>query len=81
MGEGGAMFYGVAVWDPWLIVAQIVSLQCLFYLTLGLLLSVLVGSRVARMSLIYFFDYSTLTASTVTGWYAIASFLVASAVG
>ncbi|XP_042480058.1 protein SYS1 homolog [Macadamia integrifolia] len=70
------MFYGALVWDPWLILSQIVCLQCLYYITLGLFMSILVGTRVSRMSLIYFFDYSTLTTSTVTGWCVIASFLL-----
>ncbi|PON36017.1 Integral membrane protein SYS [Parasponia andersonii] len=75
------MFYGAVVWDPWLIVAQIFCLQCVYYLTLGLFLSILVGSRVSRMSLVYFFDYATLTASTVTGWCVIASFLLSALAG
>ncbi|CAA6672716.1 unnamed protein product [Spirodela intermedia] len=75
------MFYGTAVWDPWLIVSQIVCLQCLYYLTLGFFMVVLVGSRVKRMSLVYFFDFSTLTASTVTGWCAIISFLLSAIAG
>lgn len=70
------MFYGALVWDPWLIVVQIVCLQCLYYLTLGLFLAILVGTRVSRMSLVYFFDYATLTVSTVTGWCVIASFVL-----
>ncbi|KAB2008112.1 hypothetical protein ES319_D10G077100v1 [Gossypium barbadense] len=61
------MFYGAVVWDPWLIVAQIVCLQCLYYLTLGVFLSFLVGIRVSRMSLVYFFDFASVTTSTVTG--------------
>jgi hypothetical protein len=32
------------VWDPGLIVAQIVSVQCLFYLALGLLQAALLGA-------------------------------------
>ncbi|KAF5453163.1 hypothetical protein F2P56_028087 [Juglans regia] len=75
------MFYGSVVWDPWLIVAQIVCLQCLYYLTLGVFLTMLVGNRVPRMSLEYFFDYATVTASTVTGWCVIASFLFSSLAG
>ncbi|KAJ7951803.1 Protein SYS1 like [Quillaja saponaria] len=75
------MFYGAAVWDPWLIVAQIVCLQCLYYLTLGAFLGILVGTRVSRMSLVYFFDYATITTSTVTGWFVIASFLLSSLAG
>ncbi|PIN04456.1 Integral membrane protein involved in transport between the late Golgi and endosome [Handroanthus impetiginosus] len=68
------MFYGAAAWDPGQIVAQIVCLQCLYYLNLGLLLSFLVGPQVSKMSLVYFFDFATVTASTVTG--SIAGFLV-----
>ncbi|CAI0422682.1 unnamed protein product [Linum tenue] len=75
------MFYGSIVWDPWLIVAQIVCLQCLYYLTLGFFLSVFVGTRVSRLSLVYFFDFVTVTASSVTGWCVIASFLLSSLAG
>ncbi|MQM21215.1 hypothetical protein Taro_054250 [Colocasia esculenta] len=75
------MFYGVVVWDPWLIVSQIVCLQSLYYLTLGFLMSMLVGTRVSRMSLVYFFDYCTLTASTATGWCAIVSYLLSALAG
>ncbi|XP_071711628.1 uncharacterized protein [Rutidosis leptorrhynchoides] len=75
------MFYGSVVWDPWLIVAQIVCIQCLYYLTLGVFMAILVGTRVSRMSLVYFFDYATITLSTVTGWCVIASFLLSSIAG
>ncbi|GLU14550.1 hypothetical protein SLE2022_311110 [Rubroshorea leprosula] len=75
------MFYGAAVWDPWLIVAQIVCLQCLYYITLGVFLSVLVGTRVSRMSLVYFFDFATITTSTITGWCVIASVLLSAVAG
>ncbi|KAG9150977.1 hypothetical protein Leryth_003098 [Lithospermum erythrorhizon] len=75
------MFYGTVVWDPWLIVAQIVCLQCLYYTTLGISMAILVGTRVSRMSLVYFFDFATLTASTATGWCVMASFMISSFVG
>lgn len=75
------MFYGAVVWDPWLIVAQIVCLQCLYYVTLGLVFALLVGTRVSRMSLFYFFDFAAVSASTVTGWCVIASFLLSSLAG
>ncbi|XP_009358196.2 protein SYS1 homolog isoform X1 [Pyrus x bretschneideri] len=75
------MFYGTLVWDPWLIVVQIACLQCLYYLTLGFFLSIFVGTRVSRMSLVYFFDYATLTVSTVTGWCVIGSFLLSALAG
>lgn len=76
-----AMFYGTAVWDPWLIVGQIICLQCSYYLTLGLFTMVFLGLRVPRLSLVYFFDYATLTTSTFTGWSVIASFLFSSLAG
>ncbi|KAG5523395.1 hypothetical protein RHGRI_035270 [Rhododendron griersonianum] len=75
------MFYGAVSWDPWLIVVQIVCLQCLYYLTLGVFMAILVGTRVSRMSLVYFFDYAAITASTVTGWCVIASFVLGSLAG
>lgn len=75
------MFYGTAVWDPWLIVAQIVGLQCLYYLTLGAFLTIFVGTRVSRISLVYFFDYATLTASTATGWCVIVSIFLSAVAG
>lgn len=31
------------VWDPWLIIAQIISVQCLFYLSLGLFQMLFIG--------------------------------------
>lgn len=70
------MFYGAMVWDPWLIVSQIVCIQALNYLSLGVLLWLLVGTHVPRFSLNYFFDYSTLTTSTFTGWLTIVGFLL-----
>lgn len=83
LGEAGeaVMFYGAVVWDPWLIVAQIVFLQCLYYLTLGLFLLLLVGTRVSRMSLVYFFDFAAVSTSTVTGWSVIASFMLTAVAG
>lgn len=75
------MFYGTAVWDPWLIVGQIICLQCSYYLSLGVFMMVFLGLRVPRLSLVYFFDYATLTTSTLTGWCVIASFLFSSLAG
>uniref|UniRef100_A0A7N2LNG8 Protein SYS1 homolog n=1 Tax=Quercus lobata TaxID=97700 RepID=A0A7N2LNG8_QUELO len=75
------MFYRAVAWGPCLIVAQILCLQCLYYLSLGVFLTFLVGTRVSRMSLVYFFDYAAVTTSTVTGWCVIASFLLSSFAG
>ncbi|KMZ71615.1 Protein SYS1 [Zostera marina] len=75
------MFYGAMVWDPWLIVSQILCLQCSYYVSLGIFMSILVGNRVSQLNLIYLFDYSALTISTVTGWCVLASFILSSLVG
>ncbi|KAM0859331.1 hypothetical protein ACQ4PT_047258 [Festuca glaucescens] len=75
------MFYGAMVWDPWLIVAQIVCLQCLYYLGLGTFMALLVGTRVPRLTLLYLFDFAILTPRTTTGWCAIASFILAAIAG
>lgn len=75
------MFYGAMVWDPWLIVSQIVCLQCLYYLSLGLFMWILVGSHVPRLTLLYFFDFSMLSASTVTGWCVLAAFFFSALAG
>lgn len=37
------MFYGATVWDPALIIGQIVALQCIFYISLGLWHALLLG--------------------------------------
>ena len=70
-----AMFYGATVWDPWLIVAQIACLQCLFYLSLGFYLWLLVGTHVPHFTLKYFFDFTYLSASSLVGWCCILAFL------
>ncbi|CAN1836416.1 Protein SYS1 homolog [Linum perenne] len=75
------MFYGSIAWDPWLILAQIVCLQCFYYLILGLSLSLLVGTRVSRLSLVYFFDFVAVTPASVTGWCVISSFFISSLAG
>eukprot|EP00850_Spirogloea_muscicola_P011822 SM000074S21732 [mRNA] locus=s74:542732:543944:- [translate_table: standard] len=76
------MFYGAAVWDPWLILAQIATLQCLFYLTLGALLALLVGSHApARFDLALFFDAAALDAATPAGCSAILAFAGTAAAG
>ncbi|KAI5015877.1 hypothetical protein ZWY2020_059416 [Hordeum vulgare] len=68
-------------WDPWLIVSHMVCLQCLYYLGLGLFMALLVGTRVPSLTLLYLFDFATLTARTTTGRCAIAAFLLAAIAG
>jgi hypothetical protein len=79
--EGGtqrlkAMFYGAMVWDPWLILAQIVCIQCLYYISLGILLYAFVSTQVPRFTLKYFFDYTLVTATSIVGWSTLAAFFV-----
>lgn len=44
------LFYVIMmqVWDPVLIISQIVSVQCLFYVSLGLLQAITLGGCVGR---------------------------------
>lgn len=76
-----AMFYGATIWDPWLIVGQIVCIQCLYYLSLGLLLSLLVGTQVPRFTLNYFFNYTHVSASSFVGWCTIIAYFINSLAG
>ncbi|XP_024525932.1 protein SYS1 homolog [Selaginella moellendorffii] len=70
------MFYGAAVWDPWLIVSQIVCIQCLSYVSLGALLWAFVGVQVPRFTLHFFFDHTLLSFSSATGWCLISAFIL-----
>ncbi|CAM6093496.1 unnamed protein product [Calypogeia fissa] len=70
------MFYGATIWDPWLIVAQIVCIQSLYYLSLGLLLTILVGTQVPRFTLNFFFNHSHITPSSAVGWCTIGAFML-----
>lgn len=74
-GWKAAMFYGAMIWDPWLILAQIVCIQSLYYVSLGVFLWAFVGTQVPAFTLKYFFDYSIVTASSVVGWSTIAALL------
>eukprot|EP00271_Cylindrocystis_brebissonii_P019398 TRINITY_DN587_c0_g2_i1.p1 TRINITY_DN587_c0_g2~~TRINITY_DN587_c0_g2_i1.p1 ORF type:complete len:170 (-),score=18.23 TRINITY_DN587_c0_g2_i1:1366-1875(-) len=75
------MFYGTLVWDPWLIVAQIACLQCLFYLSLGTLLWLFVGTHVDDFTLKFFFDFNAITARTFTGWCTMLAYVLNATVG
>lgn len=69
------MFYGASIFDPLLITAQILCMQCLNYLSLGLLQWLLLGSYVPHFSLYYFFDYHAVNVHKFSGWMVIISFL------
>jgi hypothetical protein len=73
-----AMFY-VQGFDPALIISQIVSMQTLLYMHLGLWLCVLTalgGSDVSSLSLGNFFSSSAMSISFAGGWIAIIAFFL-----
>lgn len=76
-----AMFYGAMVWDPWLIIAQIGCLQCLFYLSLGAHLWLFVGTHVPSFTLKYFFDFTIISATSFVGWCTIIASLANACTG
>lgn len=44
-------------WDPWLIISQIISVQCILYLSLGIILTLL-GSLIGNpRTLDHIFEY------------------------
>ncbi|KAK3239113.1 hypothetical protein CYMTET_50933 [Cymbomonas tetramitiformis] len=70
------MWYGSTIWDPALICAQIVTMQTLYYLTLGMLFWLLLGSYVpSAISLYYFFDSAAVSVKGFTGWMVITAYL------
>ena len=46
----GGVLFGPAAWDPVAITAQIVAIQCLYYLSLGTLYKMVVGERTGEHS-------------------------------
>uniref|UniRef100_A0A7S0V3X6 Protein SYS1 homolog n=1 Tax=Polytomella parva TaxID=51329 RepID=A0A7S0V3X6_9CHLO len=62
------MLYGVNVWDPILIISQIVALQAVFYLISGLLQLVSLGRYIPQLSISYIFDYRHLSFTSMLGW-------------
>lgn len=71
------MFYGANIWDPLLIISQIVALQSLSYLGMGLLLWMIVSPyHQGPLSLHFLFDWRYINAHSFTGWLSIlTSFL------
>lgn len=74
------MFYGATVWDPAQICAQIVCLQCTYYLTLVTLAWIFIGTS-QPISLHFILDSSYVNVSSTTGWLTILAFLTSSLVG
>lgn len=44
-------------WDPWLIISQIISVQCLMYVTLGVILTILGMLAGDSRTLDHIFEY------------------------
>mmetsp|Transcript_19402 Transcript_19402/g.58634 ORF Transcript_19402/g.58634 Transcript_19402/m.58634 type:complete len:214 (+) Transcript_19402:381-1022(+) len=65
------MFYGPKVWDPVLIISQIVALQCLWYLSLCCLLWLLLGPYVPRLSMHHVLDWRWVSFHSFVGWMVI----------
>ncbi|KAL0035253.1 hypothetical protein WJX79_008720 [Trebouxia sp. C0005] len=59
------MFYGTSQYDPVYIIAQIASIQAIFYITLGALFWLLVGPYASGLTLSYLFSSVWLQ---VGGW-------------
>uniref|UniRef100_A0A061SGP8 Coatomer subunit beta-1 n=1 Tax=Tetraselmis sp. GSL018 TaxID=582737 RepID=A0A061SGP8_9CHLO len=71
------MFYGANVWDPLLIISQIVALQCLCYLGLGLVQWLVVSPyHHAPISLRFLFDWRFVSLRTFTGGLNVVAFLL-----
>jgi len=70
---GGNFRY--TVWDPLMICAQIVTLQCFFYVSLGMWIFLFDLLQGQPRSLDQIFKYQTLLASTLQGKFLITAFL------
>eukprot|EP00879_Flechtneria_rotunda_P011595 GHRR01012111.1.p1 GENE.GHRR01012111.1~~GHRR01012111.1.p1 ORF type:complete len:279 (+),score=77.62 GHRR01012111.1:492-1328(+) len=62
------MFYGSNVWDPVLIIAQIVTVQCLFYISLGLIQAITLGPLIGHVTVVYTFSWVYIHFKTNLGW-------------
>jgi len=71
--KGGNFRY--TVWDPAMIISQIVTLQCFFYVSLGLWIFAFDLMLGEPRSLDQIFKYQSLLASTSQGKFLIAAFL------
>tara|TARA_B100000780_G_scaffold254054_1_gene201941 strand:- start:97 stop:585 length:489 start_codon:yes stop_codon:yes gene_type:complete len=73
--------YGQGGWDPRLIIAQIITVQCVHYLAQGLvfgLFHLLFGSR---LHLDLFFAWETMTVLDAPGWMVISNSIIVALFG
>ena len=80
-GNSGGNFYASTGWDPSLIVAQILSLQFLFYLALGACFGFFHLFLGTPVSLGMFFSHEKVHFNSGAGWVAVLASLGAAALG
>ncbi|EFA07645.2 protein SYS1 homolog [Tribolium castaneum] len=68
-------------WDPWLLIAQIISVQCIIYVSLGLILTVLGVIVGDTRSLDHIFEYHEIQVRDFGGRMVIAAFVLNAFVG
>ncbi|RWS24369.1 SYS1-like protein [Leptotrombidium deliense] len=59
--------FRIVVWDPALIISQIVTIQCCFYSSLCLIIALLCSVTRESVSLAHVFDYRSINAKSVFG--------------
>ena len=68
------MFYGANVWDPLMIISQIVAMQCLCYLSLGLLQWMVIAPyHSGHITLHFIFDWRYLNVHSFNGWLTVVT--------
>ncbi|GAX77520.1 hypothetical protein CEUSTIGMA_g4964.t1 [Chlamydomonas eustigma] len=75
------MIYGSAAWDPILIISQIASLQCLFYLTMGIFNAMFLSPFLGQLSVLNIFGWQLFSIGNIHGWLTIASNLATACLG
>ncbi|KAF2887108.1 hypothetical protein ILUMI_19065 [Ignelater luminosus] len=68
-------------WDPWLIIAQIISVQCIMYVTLGLILAVLGHVASDNRTLDHIFEYHEIQVRDFGGKMVISAFVLNALIG
>ncbi|KAH8551828.1 integral membrane protein S linking to the trans Golgi network-domain-containing protein [Umbelopsis sp. PMI_123] len=60
--------FRITTWDPILIVAQIISLQALYYVSISVVILLALAITGTELSLDYILSYTEIRADTVMGW-------------
>jgi len=68
------MFYGANIWDPLMIISQIVAMQCLCYISLGLMQWVVISPyHSGHVTLHFMFDWRYLNIHSFNGWLTVVT--------